>query len=136
MGPEIVLARPDSSQSASIEELIVPEVAFVNPAMHVRREGSDINSPLEITTNMDALYLCGCELPSETWRMPRYTGIPLIGIHRLSKLEQHIFMQRNGIQCPDFYYVGRNGPAIADVLRYLPLSAELVIKGPYGARGS
>jgi hypothetical protein len=89
--------------------------------------------------NCDAFLFSGLEGNSDYKSLSSYLNIfniPILGIPRMSKLEQHIFFTNHSIQCPDYYNTNRNDKwVLPSLLEDIPSETQLIVKSMFGARG-
>jgi len=89
----------------------------------------------QVETNCDALWFNGTDTPSQATLAP-FGALPVLGMSRLSKFEQHMIFRRLGIACPAFYHTNSNNKAVlAALLADIADETLVVVKSGFGARG-
>lgn len=91
----------------------------------------------KISTNVDAILLTGEDNPSmDEFNELNSLGVPVFGLNRISKLDQHCFFTRHGINCPDYYYTKTNQRyQLPALLEDIEDETQMIVKSLFGARG-
>jgi hypothetical protein len=128
----MIIALPGNNprdDSNNVTSLLASDVVWVAPEYKVDNGQGK--------SHFDAVFVNGAEFADwNATQIYKALKIPVIGLHRMSKLEQHLYLTGAEIRCPEYYFVNTdNRYHLTSLLSKLDDDDQLVVKGAYGARG-
>lgn len=125
----MIIGMPKPYIDSSIVGLIESDFTFI-PLRYQIHNG-------KINTNVDAILLTGEDSPElDSFNELNSLGVPVLGLNRMSKLDQHCFFTRHGIPCPDYYYTKINQKyQLPALLENISDETQMIVKSLFGARG-
>jgi hypothetical protein len=125
----MIIGMPKPFIDSSIVGLMESDFTFV-PLHYQIHNG-------KISTNIDAILLTGEDNPPlDEVNELNSLGVPVLGLNRISKLDQHCFFTRHGINCPDYYYTRTSQKyQLPALLENVEDETQMIVKSMFGARG-
>src|SRR5208337_2510346 len=128
-GDKMIIGVPKPFLDSSIIALIESDFTFI-PLKYQIHNG-------RVSTSVDAILVTGEENPSiDVVNELNSLGVPVLGLHRMTKLEQHCFFTLNGITCPEYFYTRTEQKyQLSSLLDGIDSETQMIVKSMLGARG-
>jgi hypothetical protein len=125
----MIIGVPKPFIDSSIIALIESDFTFV-PLRYQIHNG-------RVSTNVDAVFITGEENPPiDVVNELNSLGVPVLGLHRMTKLEQHCFFTHNSITCPEYFYTRTEQKyQLSALLDGIDNETQMIVKSMLGARG-